>query len=293
MQRLTAEFCPSSLRASTGEMPAAHKLSFMDPDCKTLVTLATYNEIDNLPRLVDAIFDAAPHVDVLVVDDHSPDGTGDWCDRRRAQDPRVHCLHRPAKLGLGTATIAAMRYALQHGYRYVLNMDADFSHPPRYLPELMAAMDSSGDGRQVDVAIGSRYVAGGRIEGWPIRRHLMSRAVNWYARSILRLTPRDCSGAFRCYRTGLLARVDFDKIRSRGYSFQEEILWHLRRLGARFREIPITFVDREKGSSKIGLREGLSSLGVIASLALCGKAESGRAPGQKATAADGQGNEQP
>jgi dolichol-phosphate mannosyltransferase len=265
----------------------------MDSNRKTLVTLATYNEIENLPRLVDEIFAAAGEVDVLVVDDNSPDGTGAWCDRQGAQDPRLRCLHRAGKLGLGTATIAAMRYALEHGYPRVLNMDADFSHHPRYLPALLAAMDQPVGGGRVDVVIGSRYVAGGRIEGWPIRRHLMSRAVNWYARSILRLAPRDCSGAFRCYRTELLAGVDFDQIRSRGYSFQEEILWHLKCLGAVFREVPITFVDRERGNSKIGLREGFSALRVIAGLALASRPKPPAAAGAGGAAASGHGNDQP
>jgi dolichol-phosphate mannosyltransferase len=264
----------------------------MDSDRKTLVSLATYNEIDNLPRLVDEIFAVAPQVHVLVVDDHSPDGTGEWCDRRRAADPRLDCLHRPGKLGLGTATIAAMRYAIMHGYRYMVNMDADFSHQPRYLPDLLAAIEQSVDGRRVDVAIGSRYVAGGGVEGWPLRRRLMSRGVNWYARRILGLTPRDCSGAFRCYRTEMLAHVDFDEVRSRGYSFQEEILWRLKQLGACFCEVPITFVDRQKGRSKIGLRESWSALRVIASLGWSSRSEPHRAP-EPAQKAGGQGNERP
>jgi len=121
---------------------------------KTLVTVATYNEMENLPLLVDEVFQVAPEVDLLVVDDNSPDGTGDWCDRTAADDPRLRCLHREGKLGLGTATIAAMRYGIEQGYRYVLNMDADFSHPPRYLPELIAGMDPP-DGPATDVMIGS------------------------------------------------------------------------------------------------------------------------------------------
>lgn len=229
---------------------------------KTLVTVATYNEIENLPRLVEEIFQFAPQVDLLVIDDNSPDGTGQWCDNRSADDPRVRCLHRPGKLGLGTATIAGMRFALERGYKYVLNMDADFSHPPSRLPDLLDAMEPPGK-PPVDVAIGSRYVAGGKIEGWPLRRHLMSRGVNTYARCLLGLGTKDCSGAFRCYRTSLLARIDFDSIRSRGYSFQEEILWHLKRAQAEFKEVPITFVDRQQGSSKIDTKEALAALATI------------------------------
>ncbi len=234
---------------------------------KTLVTIATYNEIENLPRLVEEILRAVPQVEILVIDDASPDGTGQWCDRRAGEDSRLHCLHREGKLGLGTATVAGMQYAIQQGYKYVLNLDADFSHPPRYLPNLLAGMEPP-DGPPVDVMIGSRYVAGGGIEGWPLRRHLMSRAVNLYARWLLGLSPKDCSGAYRCYRSGLLARLDFQAVRSRGYSFQEEILWHLKRLGARFGETPIVFVDRQRGASKIDGREALAALAVIFRLGL-------------------------
>jgi dolichol-phosphate mannosyltransferase len=237
---------------------------------KTLITLATYNEIENLPPLVDEILQTVPEADILVVDDNSPDGTGQWCDHKAAGEPRLHCLHRPGKLGLGMATIAAMRYAIDNGYRYMLNMDADFSHPPRFLPALLAAMEPEG-GPAVDVAIGSRYVPGGGSEGWPLRRRLMSRAVNFYARRLLRLAPHDCSGAFRCYRTSALARLDFDAVRSRGYSFQEEILWQLKRLGARTAETPITFVERRRGSSKINRGEALAALWIIFRLGIFGK----------------------
>lgn len=234
---------------------------------KTLVTIATFNEIENLPKLVDEILRVAPQVDILVIDDASPDGTGQWCDQRAAADPRLRCLHREGKLGLGTATIAGMQYAIQNGYEYVLNLDADFSHPPRYLPDLLAGMEPEG-GPPVDVMIGSRYTAGGGIEGWPLRRHLMSRAVNLYARCLLGLPSKDCSGAYRCYRTELLSRLDFQAIHSKGYSFQEEILWHLKRLGARFGETPIVFVDRQHGASKIDAREALLALGIIFRLGL-------------------------
>jgi dolichol-phosphate mannosyltransferase len=233
----------------------------------TLVTLATYNEIENLPGLVDEIFAAAGDVDVLVIDDNSPDGTGQWCDAKAAVEPRLHCLHRAGKLGLGTATIAGMKFALERGYRYLLNMDADFSHQPRYLPALRAGMERPDGSPAVDVMIGSRYVTGGSIQGWPLKRHLMSRAVNTYARWMLGLRARDCSGAFRCYRTSLLARIDFDAVGSRGYSFQEEILWHLKRLGARIGETPIVFVDRRHGASKINRSEAWAALWIILKLA--------------------------
>ena len=237
------------------------------PNHPTLVTLATYNEIENLPRLIDEILSSASDVDVLVIDDNSPDGTGAWCDQKSAIEPRLHCLHRSGKLGLGTAIIAGMQYAIDHGYRYVLNMDADFSHQPRYVPALVAGMQGTA-GAAADVMIGSRYVAGGAIDGWPMKRHLMSRAVNLYARTLLGLRVKDCSGAFRCYRTELLKRLDFSTILSRGYSFQEEILWRLKRLGARFNETPIRFIDRQRGASKIDTSEAGEALRTIFTLGM-------------------------
>ncbi|MBX7169136.1 MAG: polyprenol monophosphomannose synthase [Pirellulales bacterium] len=217
---------------------------------KTLVTLCTYNEIENLPRLVEQILAQLPEANVLVVDDNSPDGTGQWCDERAQQEPRVKCVHRPAKLGLGTAHITAMKYALDQGYDQVVTMDADFSHDPRYLPELLRQMDAPGE-RPVAVSIGSRYVPGGGVTGWPMKRHFMSRSVNLAARILLGLSPRDCSGAYRCYRCINLARLDFDNFRSHGYVFQEEVLWHIKRNGGRFVEFPIVFANRMQGASKI------------------------------------------
>ncbi len=216
---------------------------------------------------MEEVFQNAPDVDLLVIDDNSPDGTGQWCDRQAVVDPRVRCLHRAGKQGLGTAIVAGMKYAIDHGYQYVLNMDADFSHHPRYLPAMIAAMDPLGQ-PPVDVAIGSRYVPGGGIEGWPLKRHLMSRGVNLYARWLLWLQPKDCSGGYRCYRTAALAKLDFARIRSRGYSFQEEILWMLRRVGARSAETPIVFADRVKGSSKINSKEAVNALRIILRLGL-------------------------
>jgi dolichol-phosphate mannosyltransferase len=245
---------------------------------KTLVMTATYNEIENLPRLVEEVFRVVPQVDFLVIDDNSPDGTGAWCDQQAAADPRIHCLHRSGKLGLGTAIVAGMRYAIENGYKYVLNVDADFSHHPRYLPAMIAGMDPPG-GSPVDVTIGSRYIPGGGVEGWPLKRRLMSKAVNLYARWLLWLRPKDCSGGYRCYRTATLAKLNFDRIRSRGYSFQEEILWMLRRAGARFAETPIIFADRERGSSKINSKEAINALTIIFRLGLRNLIAGGQRPG--------------
>lgn len=227
------------------------------PTARTLVSIATYNELENLPSLVEEIFAVAPRVDILVIDDNSPDGTGRWCDERIKQDSRLHVLHRSGKLGLGAAIVAGMKYAIEQDYHLLLNLDADFSHHPRYIPGLLAGMTDA------DVMIGSRYVTGGGVKNWPLRRKFMSWGVNTYARLLLGLRPRDCSGAFRCFRVELLKRLDFNAIRSRGYSFQEEILWHLKRLGARFDETPIVFADREKGLSKINGQEAVAALRII------------------------------
>ncbi len=236
----------------------------MTQAARTLITVATYNERENLPLLVEEILCYAPEVDVLVIDDNSPDGTGDWCDKHAPAEPRLRCLHRSGKLGLGTAIIAGMKYAVELGYGSVLNMDADFSHHPRYLPDILkAAQAPAPDGSLPDVVIGSRYVPGGKIEGWPWKRHFMSRSVNTYARLLLRLPSRDCSGSYRLYRTELLKRIDLDAVKSKGYSFQEEILWHARRAGAKFVEVPITFADRTRGQSKINWREAYGALWVI------------------------------
>lgn len=230
---------------------------------KTLVAVATYNEIENLPSLVEQIFATVPEAELLVIDDNSPDGTGRWCDEQAESEPRLHCLHRSGKLGLGTATIAGMEYAIEHGYRYVLTMDADFSHHPRYMPQILAGMEQQPP---VDVMIGSRYVAGGGVEGWPLRRRMMSRSINLYARTMLGLNTKDCSGAFRCYRVELLKKLDMQSICSRGYSFQEEVLWRLKRAGARFGEAPIVFKDRMLGTSKINRKEAIDALWIIMKL---------------------------
>jgi dolichol-phosphate mannosyltransferase len=250
----------------------------------TLVTLATYNEIDNLPRLVGEILAALPDADVLVIDDNSPDGTGRLADELAAADGRIHVLHRPGKLGLGTATVAGFRWAIERGYGWLVNMDADFSHHPRYLPALRAAAATA------DVAIGSRYVPGGGVEGWGPLRHVMSRGVNWYARLLLGLPTRDNSGSFRCYRVARLAEIDLGRVRSKGYAFEEEILYRCRRVGCRFREVPIVFEDRRHGQSKINTREvcralwDILNLGVESARGVPVRADGFRADGVERTA---------
>jgi dolichol-phosphate mannosyltransferase len=181
----------------------------------------------------------------------------------QASLPNIHVIHRPGKLGLGTATVAAMRFAIKHGYDYLLNLDADFSHPPRFIPALLAGM------REHDVMIGSRYIMGGGVEGgFNIKRKLMSTGINWYARLLLGLRTKDNSGSFRCYRVAKLAQIDLDSIRSRGYSYQEEILCRCRRVGCRMGETPILFENRRAGTSKINLREVIEALWIILQLGI-------------------------
>lgn len=239
-----------------------------------LIAISTYNEIENLPNLVSEIRQRMPTVDLLVIDDNSPDGTGQWCDRHAEVDSRFRCIHRAGKEGLGTATILGLQTAIDEGYEFVVNMDADFSHDPKYLPDLVSGMDHNSP--PVDVMIGTRYAKGGGVDGWPLSRRIMSRLVNLYTRLIIGLSVSDCSGAFRCYRTGILKKIDFSNVKSTGYSFFEEILWHLKNVGARFGECPIIFVDRELGESKISLAEAVNAVRVITAVGI--RARLGRRP---------------
>lgn len=216
---------------------------------RLLVALATYNELENLPKLVEAIEQQVPTADILVVDDNSPDGTGDWCDRRAAADERFSVLHRAGKLGLGSATVAAFQVAIEKGYDLVLTMDADWSHEPASIPQLIALTASA------DVAIGSRYCPGGQIEGWPLSRRLVSGVMNRVTRLLLRVPARDTSGAFRAYRVLALQKIDLNQIAATGYAYLEEIAWRLHHAGATFAETPITFRDRQAGESKVSLGE--------------------------------------
>ena len=219
--------------------------------------MATCNEVENLPGLSEAILRVLPTADVLVVDDNSPDGTGQWCDDRVRNEPRLHCLHRAAKLGLGSATLDAFRWALARDFDLIVTMDADWSHDPKYLPTLVAATE------RADVAIGSRYVAGGAIAGWPLHRRLLSRLVNGLSRQLLRLPICDTSGAFRTYRVEKLREISLDDIRSAGYSYLEEILWLLARANASFAEVPITFRQRRAGRSKVSIREAAGKIATL------------------------------
>jgi dolichol-phosphate mannosyltransferase len=224
---------------------------------RVLVSLATYNEADNLPRLVADIHTILPHADVLVIDDNSPDGTGRIADTLAAADGRIRVLHRSGKLGLGTALIAAMRHAMAHDYDWLQNMDADFSHPPRFLPGIHAGM------ARHDVMIGSRYVSGGGTVNWPLSRRIISKSVNYLVRFLLRMPVKDASGAFRCYRVSKLREVALDRIISRGYSFQQEVLFRCHKAGCKLGEYPILFENRRAGVSKVNAQEAVRSISTI------------------------------
>ena len=227
-----------------------------------LIALATYNELDNLPSLVEAISDQLPAADVLVVDDNSPDGTGAWCDQFAEQHPWFRCLHRQGKQGLGTAARLTMQTAIDQGYQWLVTMDADWSHDPEHLIALVEAA------QQTDVAVGSRYITGGRIEEWPWYRRLVSRALNTLSCRMLRLPIADASGAFRVYRVAKLHEIPLQSLQATGYSYLEELAWHLNRAQATFDEVPIVFRDRQAGQSKANLREAWNKLTTILRLGL-------------------------
>lgn len=229
---------------------------------KTLITLCTYNEVDNLRGLIPELLTLVPAANILVIDDNSPDGTGALVAEMAKRDDRVRLLSRPGKLGLGTATLAGFRYAIEHNYELLVNMDADFSHGPKYVPQLIAAAT------EYDVVIASRYVAGGGVAGWTFRRKLMSQTINFWARFWLGLKTADNSGSFRCFRVARLAEVDWDLTVARGYAFQEEILYRCRQVGCRMTEVPFVFEDRRFGVTKINLKECIVAVWVILLLGL-------------------------
>ncbi len=215
---------------------------------KTLVIVPTYNESENLPRLVEAVLAAAPELDLLVVDDNSPDGTGRMADEIAAKQPRVHVLHRAGKLGLGTAYIAGFRWALERSYGAVMEMDCDFSHDPQALPEFLETA------KEADVVIGSRYKGGIRVVDWPMQRLLLSYGASLYVRVITGMPVCDPTGGFKLFRSHVLAALDLGKLHSEGYGFQIEMNYRCWMAGFRVVEIPITFKDRRAGVSKISRR---------------------------------------
>ena len=215
---------------------------------RVLVVVPTYNERVNLPVIVPAVLQQDPRIDVLVVDDNSPDGTGAIADALAAESPRVHVMHRTAKQGLGKAYLAGFGWALERHYDFVIEMDADFSHDPKFLPELLHAAAGA------DLVIGSRYKAGVNVINWPMSRLLLSIGANQYARWITGLPLTDSTGGFKCFRRVVLEAIDFSRVRSNGYAFQIEMSYRAWRKGFRLVEVPIVFTDRIEGQSKMNKR---------------------------------------
>jgi dolichol-phosphate mannosyltransferase len=215
---------------------------------RALVVIPTYNERLNLPVIVPAVLQQDPRIEILVVDDNSPDGTGAIADTLAAEDSRVHVLHRAAKEGLGKAYLAGFTWALAQRYDLILEMDADFSHDPKFLPELIKAAAGA------DLVIGSRYKAGVNVINWPMSRLLLSIGANQYAHWITGLPLTDSTGGFKCFRRAVLEAIDFSRVRSNGYAFQIEMSYRAWRKGFRLVEVPIVFTDRIEGQSKMNKR---------------------------------------
>jgi len=218
---------------------------------RTAVVIPTYDERPNLPVVLDRLHEAAPAAHALVVDDASPDGTGELADELAATDERVHVLHRAAKAGLGAAYVAGFRWALERGYDVVVEMDADGSHAPEDLPRLLDALVDDPPGAGADVVLGSRYVPGGRVVNWPRHRKWLSRGGNLYSRLALGVHIHDVTGGFRAYRRQVLESVDIGTVASAGYCFQVDLAWRAVRAGFTVVEVPITFTERELGQSKM------------------------------------------
>lgn len=224
---------------------------------RALVIVPTYNERENLPRLVPAILGQGESFHLLIVDDNSPDGTGKIADEFAASDSRVNVIHRDGKRGLGTAYVAGFRWALEHNFDFVFEMDADFSHDPNDLPRLLEGA------KRGDCAIGSRWVAGGGTENWSLIRTLISRGGSVYAKTILGVPVNDLTSGFKCFSAYVLRSLDLDSIHSNGYAFQVELNYRCHRLGYKIVEVPINFVDRRVGKSKMSAWIVVEAMGVV------------------------------
>ncbi|HMI31007.1 MAG TPA: polyprenol monophosphomannose synthase [Candidatus Limnocylindrales bacterium] len=215
---------------------------------KALVVIPTYKERENLPELLRLIFAQGLPLEVLIIDDNSPDGTGEVADELARADPRVHVMHRAAKMGLGSAYVAGFRYALERDYDALFEMDADFSHNPESLPVFLRELENA------DLVVGSRYLHGVTVVNWPLKRLILSYGANVYSRVITGIPIKDLTGGFKCFRRRVLEAVDLSRVRSDGYGFQIEMNYKAWRKGFRIKEIPIMFVDRRAGESKMNRR---------------------------------------
>ncbi len=224
---------------------------------KALVVIPTYNEISNVGKIIDAVLGVSEITEALIVDDNSPDGTGAAADNMAKSNPRVHVMHRAGKMGLGSAYIAGFRYALDNGYDYIFEMDADFSHDPAEIPKFLDAA------KEADVVIGSRYIDGIRILNWPLKRLMLSYFASVYARTITGLKLHDTTGGYKCFRREALLKLDLSRVQSDGYSFQIEMNFLCQKKGLKLKEIPIVFSDRRAGISKMNKGIIFEALAVV------------------------------
>lgn len=225
---------------------------------KTLIVTPTYNEKDNLPKFIEAVRGAAPEADILVVDDNSPDGTGEIADAIAKKDSHVRVLHRPGKQGLGTAYVQAFQKGLGEGYEWFLEMDADLSHDVKYLPDFFRALENGAD-----LVIGSRNIPGGGVEGWGPGRHIISKGGSIYSRAILGIGIKDLTSGYKAFTRRALEAIDLPTIKSNGYSFQIEMNFRVLRKGLKITEVPIIFVDRQVGKSKMSRKIFVEAMGVV------------------------------
>lgn len=235
---------------------------------KTLVIIPTYNEKDNISKVIPLVLKQDPDIEVLVVDDNSPDGTGKIVEELQISNPRIKLIRREKKSGLGTAYLAGFKYALENGYNYIFEMDSDFSHDPSYIPDFLKAIEDS------DLVLGSRYIKGVNVVNWPITRLLLSYFANVYARWVTGLPLKDSTGGFKCFKREVLEKIGLDKIHSNGYAFQIEMSFRAWRKGFKIKEIPIIFVDRRAGESKMSkkiVREAIWMVWKLRILSILGR----------------------
>lgn len=224
---------------------------------KILTIIATYNEKENISSIIEEILKQDASIDILVVDDNSPDGTGEIVEQLAKENRRINFIHREGKLGLGSANVTGMRFAIEGDYDFVITIDADFSHNPDYISRFLKRVDD------FDLIVCSRYVEGGGTRDWSLIRKINSKVAQILWRFILAIKTRDCCSGFKCYRVSMLKEIDLENLLSSGFAFQGELLLKCQRIGARIFEVPIVFVDRERGRSKMSLKEILETLKVI------------------------------
>ncbi|MEJ5261988.1 MAG: polyprenol monophosphomannose synthase [Ignavibacterium sp.] len=229
---------------------------------KVLVIIPTYNEIENVKKIIPIVLEQNENIDILIVDDNSPDKTGDYVESLSKENNRIKLIRREKKLGLGTAYIAGFKYAVQNNYSYVFEMDADFSHDPKEINNFLEAI------KDADVVLGSRYINGVRVLNWPMRRLLLSYFASVYTRVITGLPVKDATGGFKCFRIDVLKAIDLDRIKSNGYSFQIEMTFKAYKKGFRIKEIPIVFLDRVKGKSKMSKKIVIEAIFMVWKLRL-------------------------